>query len=91
MQACVVALSNKRFELGEEEYMECELQGVDLLDGESFRMVNVQGLPHGWAEENGIESGFSTIFAEGSYIDDDTNALIINTEAGVEVSRLNTR
>ena len=91
MQACMVVITNKIVETGEEEYLECELQGDDLLDGESFRMVNIQGLSADWAEENGIESGISTIYAPGSYIDDDMNALIVDTAAEVEVGRLDTQ
>ena len=90
MQACMVVITNKIVETGEEEYLECELQGDDLLDGESFRMVNIQGLSADWAEENGIESGISTIYAPDSYIDDDMNALIVDTAAEVEVGRLDT-
>ena len=75
----------------EEEYLECELQGDDLA-GKDYRMVTVQGLSANWAMQNGIVSGESTIFSQGSLIDDDTNALIITdwTDVEVMVSRLDT-
>ena len=88
-----MVISRKIFALGEEEEtMECELQGADLIGGESYRMVDVQGLPDNWAMVNGIVSGVSTIFAPGSRIDDSTNALVItkSTDLEVVVGRLDT-
>ena len=84
VQACVIALSEKQYldHHEEEQPVECELQGEDL-DGKAYRMVQVSGLPPGWAKQNEIESGFSTIEAQGCDIDDDTNELIV--PAGVEV------
>ena len=93
VEPCKVVISRKIFALGEEEEtMECELQGVDLVGDESYRMVDVQGLPDNWAMLNGIVSGVSTIFAPGSRIDDGMNALVIRKSTYVEVvvSRLDT-
>ena len=89
---CTVVITNKILSAGvEEEYLECELQGDDLA-GKDYRMVTVQGLSANWAMQNGIVSGESTIFSQGSLIDDDTNALIITdwTDVEVMVSRLDT-
>ena len=62
----------------DQEHVECQLRGADLTEDESFRMIRIKGLAPGWAEENEIESGVSTIFAQGSCIDD--GSLFINTD-----------
>jgi hypothetical protein len=92
-EPCTVVSLREAFTEGRvEEYLECELHGEDLIDGESFRMVRLQGLWANWATDKGIVSGVSTIFAPGSLINDDTNALVIVNTAAVQVvvSRLDT-
>ena len=91
VQACVTVLSDKQFldKHKEEQPVECELQGEDL-DGKAYRMVQVSGLPPGWAKQNRIESGVSTIEAQGFDIDDDTNELIVPSGAEVVVGHLDT-
>ena len=70
--------------------MECELQGEDL-NGKGYRMIQVRGLPPGWAKKNGIESGVSTIEAQGFDIDDQTNELIVPSGVEVVVGRIVTQ
>jgi hypothetical protein len=91
VQACVTVLSDKQFldKHEEEQPVECELQGGDL-DGKAYRMVQVKGLPRGWAKQNEIESGVSTIAAQDFDIDDDTNELIVPSGAEVVVGHLDT-
>jgi hypothetical protein len=91
-QACVTILSEKQFldhTRVEEQPVECELQGEDL-DGKGYKMVQVRGLYPGWAKQNGIVSGLSTIEAQGFDIDDDTNELIVPSGAEVVVGQLDT-
>jgi len=87
----VTVLSDKQFldKHEEEQPVECELQGEDL-DGKAYRMVQVKGLPRGWAKQNEIESGVSTIAAQDFDIDDDTNELIVPSGAEVVVGHLDT-
>jgi hypothetical protein len=49
-------------------------------------MVDVKGLPPGWAKKNNVMSGETTMYAPDSDIDDDTDELIIPEGASIEVS-----
>lgn len=69
----------------EEQPIECEMQGEDL-NGRKFKMVKIKGLPPGFAKLNNFQSGFTTLFADGSDIDDATNELLIGEGTQIQVS-----
>ena len=51
-------------------------------------MIKIKGLKASWAKKNKIKSGATTLFAENSTIDEETNELIINTGQAVKVSSI---
>jgi hypothetical protein len=85
----VVVFSEKDFadRREEEQPLECELRGQDL-NGTHFTMIKIKGLKASWAKKNKIKSGATTLFADNSTIDEETNELIINTGQAVEVSSI---
>lgn len=71
----------------EEQPLECEMQGEDL-NGRKFKMLKIKGLPPGFAKLEYVQSGFTTLFADGSDIDDATNELLIGEGNRIQVSGL---
>ena len=82
---CVVLISDKEYldHHVEDQPLECELRASD---ANGFSVVKVKGKTTGWASQNAIESGVTTIFASNSVIDDDTKELIIPTGSTINVS-----
>eukprot|EP00545_Synedropsis_sp_CCMP1620_P006689 CAMPEP_0119029482 /NCGR_PEP_ID=MMETSP1176-20130426/40541_1 /TAXON_ID=265551 /ORGANISM="Synedropsis recta cf, Strain CCMP1620" /LENGTH=760 /DNA_ID=CAMNT_0006985829 /DNA_START=47 /DNA_END=2329 /DNA_ORIENTATION=- len=83
---CLVVLSDKQYEdhHEEEQPVECEMQGEDL-NGTKYKMVKIKGIPPGYVKLNNIESGSTTIFADGSDIDDDNYELTIPNGAQIQL------
>lgn len=69
----------------EEQPMVCELQGEDL-NGKSYQMVTLTNVPPGFAKNNNVESGRSTLFVSGGRIDDDKDELHVPGDVPVSVS-----
>ena len=77
----------------DDQHIECELQGEDLVDGRSSMTVLVKGLDADFAHLNNLVSSVSTIYVDGAEIDDAKYELVIPTELKdrVEVGRRSTR
>ena len=82
----MVVVSEKDYEdhREEEQPLECELRGQDL-NGTNYKTIRVKGLKSSWAKKNKVESGRTTLYAANSYIDDETDELIIPTGEALEV------
>jgi hypothetical protein len=86
---CVVVFSDALFldHRVEERPMECELQSADKMNANKFKIVTVRGLSTKWAKKHNVESGVTTLFASNAVIDDDSNELIIPTNATIKVNQ----
>jgi hypothetical protein len=70
-----------------DEPLACELRG-DNVKGSIYTIVRVKGLTTSWAKKNNITSGVTTLFANNSVIDDQTNELMIPRGQPIEVNTL---
>jgi hypothetical protein len=65
--------------------LECELQGVDL-HGSYHKTVEIDGLWMKWAEENGVESGVTELYAKKALLDSTDQTLQIPENGKIEAS-----
>lgn len=66
----------------EEHTIECELQGDDVMFGKD-RFLEVKNLPAGFSRDKYVESGGTTLYAEGALIDDDLGVIYLSSGAAV--------